>query len=144
MVHQNSLANLQPPWEKGVSGSARSGREVQKAITKLRRSAPEAVDYCIALMNDPNENSALRLKAALAIIEKVFPGNRAADPALGINTAGIQSLRVEFVSGDQLHLSRQEEGAPSAAIEVAFEDVEDGRKYGSAEHPKSEAVDNAT
>lgn len=120
------LANLNP-WPKGYKPqTSRSSRDVQKAITRLRHAAPQAVDYCIALLNDTNEKSELRLRAALAIIDKAIPEGKAIDPALALNAPGIQSLRVEFVSGDQFSMTRQEPETAdqSRAIEVSFHDVD--------------------
>ena len=124
MTHENSLANLQPPWQKGERGGVFRSREVNKAITQLRRAAPEAVELCLAVMRDPNENSKLRAQIAMAIINKVIPDQK--DGSSALDSRGIQSLQIEFVSGETMTIDRQQQPRqldepPGDVIDVAFE-----------------------
>jgi hypothetical protein len=70
------------------------------------------MEFIASVMLDPEQPTALRLKAALTIINKAIPDQKG--ETLALNPTGIQSLRVEFVSGDELTRSR-ETHAPSRA-----------------------------
>jgi hypothetical protein len=100
MVRSNSLANLRPaPAFAPGHKSPRRSADVDRAITRLRKSAPDAVDFCIKLLHDENADPALRTKVALAIIDKTMPNS---DPRLHISSDTIGALRIVFVSpGEQ-------------------------------------------
>jgi len=72
MVAAASLANLQPAFSRGNTAPRRS-REVSQAIAHMRKGSCKAVDYCIRVLQDENEQTALRLKAAIAILDKTIP-----------------------------------------------------------------------
>ncbi len=67
----SQLANLKP-WQTGNAARRRS-RDVDRAITRMRHWSPLAVEYCAKVIQDENEPTALRLKAAIAIIDKAIP-----------------------------------------------------------------------
>jgi len=71
-----SLANLMPPWPK-QDAPRRKSSGVERAIAGVRRAAPDAVKLCHQMILDPTENPLLRLRAAVAIIDKAIPGNQA-------------------------------------------------------------------
>jgi hypothetical protein len=80
MVAPASLANLAtaPAFQPGHVATRRSS-DVDRAIRKLRRSSPEAVELCLAVMRDRDHqvySPELRVKVALAIIEKALPDQR--------------------------------------------------------------------
>jgi len=76
MVQAASLANLMPPWPRHNVPRKRAAN-VERAIAGLRKAAPDAVRLCHRMVLDPDENPILRLRAAVAIIEKAIPGNQA-------------------------------------------------------------------
>jgi len=96
-VSAASLANLQarrPPFEPGNKLPRRSA-DVHNAIKKLRHSAPDAVEFCIKVLHDETAEPALRVKVALAIIDKVMPSG---DPRLNISADNIGVLKIQFVA----------------------------------------------
>lgn len=122
-VHPNTIANLKPPWPKGVAPqTSRSSRQVRAAVAKLRNSSPDAVDYVIACLHDESLRPDLRVKCALAIIEKVIPDHKSIDPSLAISQ-GIQTLTVEFVSGNSVTIERQHKQIPPAGPVIDAESV---------------------
>jgi len=72
----SQLANLMPPWPRDNVPRKRAVH-VERAIAGLRRAAPDAVKLCHRMVLDPDENPILRLRAAVAIIDKAIPGNQA-------------------------------------------------------------------
>ena len=96
LVQPASIANLRPrgAFAKGHQSPRRSA-DVDNAIRKLRRSAPDAVDYCIRVLRDDKAEPSLRVKVALAIIDKTMPSG---DPRLSISADNIGVLKVEFVA----------------------------------------------
>ena len=72
-----SLANLRPPFPPGFHPRTRKSLEIDRSIRAIRRLCPKAVAFCTEVLNDPDADTALRVKVALAIIEKAIPGNQA-------------------------------------------------------------------
>jgi hypothetical protein len=70
------LANLQAPFPKGNTVNRRSA-EIDRGIRGVRRAFPEAVKLCHDLIKNPGEEMSLRLRAAIAIMDKAMPGNNA-------------------------------------------------------------------
>jgi hypothetical protein len=89
------IANLKP-WQAGNTARRRS-RDVDRAITRMRQWSPLAVKCCVKVIQDENEPTALRLKAAIAIIDKAIP-NAGASAAWNMDSeGGTPLLRISFV-----------------------------------------------
>ena len=96
LVQPASLANLQPkPGFAPGNKAPRRSADVDHAIRKLRRSSPDAVDYCIKVLHDEDAEPSLRVKVALAIIDKTMPSS---DPRLHISADSIGTLKIQFVA----------------------------------------------
>jgi hypothetical protein len=94
------LANLRP-WRPGAAPKGgRRSVDVDRAIRLARKYSPQAVEFIASVMLDPEQPTALRLKAAEVIIDKAIPKS-AGSGAMNLDAKGITNLRVEFVSGNQ-------------------------------------------
>lgn len=92
-----------------------------RAITKTRKLAPEAVDFCATVMRSPDEPTPLRLKAAEIILSKAIPTTSGAQ--FNIDANGIGLLRVEFITGEQTPQQSSGKGNGHARIiDVPFEE----------------------
>ena len=74
----------------------RRSADVHRAVRKVRKATPWAVDYCIALLQDETAETAHRLKAALAIIDKTIP-DAGADALAALNPDRVGSISLHIV-----------------------------------------------
>lgn len=93
-VQPASLANLQPAFSPG-NQMARRSRDLDRAIRGLRKWSPAAVEHVSQLMSDPYAEPALRLRAAIAILDKTIPN--AGQDALQLGAGRIASITVHIV-----------------------------------------------
>ena len=90
------LANLKP-FQAGNRAPRRSA-DVTRAITDLRKWVPKAVAYCGRLVEDEHAEPALRLRAAIAIMDKTIP-NAGQDALQALAGARVASITVHVVEG---------------------------------------------
>lgn len=96
MMHPNSLANLQAPFEKGHAPS-RVNSSVRRALWKCRKLSPEMVDLAARIARDEREETKDRLRAIEIILSKALPGGAGPGvPGLQLQ-AGTNCLRIEIV-----------------------------------------------
>jgi hypothetical protein len=101
-----SLANLKS-FRPGHQTPRRS-RDVDRAIREVRKLSPKAVEYCQRVLEDDNEETVHRLKAAIAIIDKVIPD---------AGTDALKALATDRFAGIVVHLVRDErQDAPTLSI----------------------------
>lgn len=93
-----SLANLKPPFERG-NIVHRKSRDVISAISRMRKGAKDAVEYCMKVLHDEDEDTANRVRVALALIDKVIPDATANDQRL-LAASGAAMLRIEIIDPD--------------------------------------------
>ena len=94
------LANLKPAWKKGESPSADRGRRskaVAHASTELRSWSPRAVAFLGAVMEDNEQAMSDRVRAAIAILDKIIPNASAKDNPSLLTAENVTSITLSIV-----------------------------------------------
>lgn len=91
------LANLRP-WNSKTAprNTTRRSRDVDKAIALARKGCPKAMRYALQILDDPEESTRYRLKAAEIILATGLPKNP--ELALALAGGGVEWLELRFVA----------------------------------------------
>lgn len=88
------IENLKP-FQPGNKAPRRSA-DVDRALRGVRRLCPKAVAFCGRVLEDEAEDTVHRLRAAIAIIDKVIP-DAGADALAALNPDRVGSISLHIV-----------------------------------------------
>ena len=93
------LANLRPPFAPGNKhGGVTRSLAIDQAIREVRRWSPRAVAFLGKVMEDKKEATSDRIRAAIALLDKVIPNASVSDGSRMLGMNGANMLRIEIVS----------------------------------------------
>lgn len=95
-VSANSLANLRPPFERGNT-VGRINKAKLRTVSEACKASPHMLKFIIDLVHDSMEPSAVRLKAAEAVLRIAFPQKSTIQVTPGSESGATRFLDVVFI-----------------------------------------------
>jgi len=109
------LANLRP-FQKGhrIGNPKRADSAKTRTLHAAKLVSPECLEFALAVMRDPSENTAMRLRAMEAVLRVAFPSKSLHLDDAQVAAAGDRYMQIIFVRPDGERTSHALDAEPKA------------------------------